>query len=107
MTEQAHKTNYNEIFYWLVGLAAISVIGSVFHLPVKLVNALVFGIAFVKASLVAWNFMHLKSEGRLIYMIALIPVVLFIILVTLLVPDFLVRKNAIPPPPSSPAQVQP
>jgi len=107
MTEKTHKANYNEIFYWLVGLATISVVGSVFHLPAVFVNTLVFGIAFVKASLVAWHFMHIKNEGRLIYMIAVIPVVLFIILVTILVPDFLIRKNAIPPPTPPPAQVQP
>jgi cytochrome c oxidase subunit IV len=52
----------------------------------------VFGtllIASIKASLVALFFMHLKFEGKLIYLILVVPVCLCILLVCALIPDVL------------------
>lgn len=44
-------------------------------------------IACVKASLVALFFMHLKFESKLIWGAALLPLVLFLIIVFALMPD--------------------
>ena len=45
-------------------------------------------MAFVKALLVALNFMHLRFESGVIYAIALIPLVFVAILAVALFPDF-------------------
>jgi len=59
-----HHTNYKKIYFTLVGLLIISVMGPFAGiLIVTLVTA--FGIAVVKASMVIRNFMHLKDEKRL------------------------------------------
>jgi caa(3)-type oxidase subunit IV len=44
-------------------------------------------VAFVKATFVARFFMHLKFEGKLIYCILFIPLVLTVILIFALIPD--------------------
>ena len=57
-------------------------------------------MAIVKAGLVGWYFMHLKFEGRWIYMM-LVPVgLLALIVVTGLVPDIAMHED---PPEISPA----
>lgn len=59
-----HHTNYKKIYFILLGLLVISVMGPFAGiLIVTLITA--FGIAVVKASLVIRNFMHLKDEKRL------------------------------------------
>jgi cytochrome c oxidase subunit IV len=44
-------------------------------------------IASIKAAFVALFFMHLKFEGKLIYLILLVPVFLSVVLVISLIPD--------------------
>lgn len=62
--EAGHHTNYKKIYFTLLGLLVISVMGPFAGiLIVTLVTA--FGIAVVKATLVVQNFMHLKEEKRL------------------------------------------
>jgi len=56
-----------------------------------LVIALIFAIAGIKAVLVALNYMHLKSENRLIYVMAIVPVVLVVALTLILFPDIVFR----------------
>ena len=46
-------------------------------------------IASIKASLVALFFMHLKFEGKLIYMIFIVPLALCVLLIVALLPDLL------------------
>ena len=59
----AHHVNYFKVYFWLLGLFAISVTGPLLgHKAVTLVTA--FGIAVIKAYLVAANFMHLRVEKR-------------------------------------------
>ncbi|MEX0912628.1 MAG: c-type cytochrome [Gemmatimonadota bacterium] len=59
-----HDVNYKKIYFTLLFLLVISIIGPEFGiLWVTLVTA--FGIAFVKAYLVIENFMHLRWEKRL------------------------------------------
>ncbi len=85
-----HHVNYIAIFLALVVLTAITV-GVYFLHPtselVKILLALL--IASVKAILVAYFFMHLKFEGKLIYTIFIIPLLLCVLLVVALIPDVL------------------
>ena len=67
MSEQddhaAHDVNYVKIWAILLGLLAVSVLGPM--IGIKIVTLLTaFGIAIVKAYLVAKNFMHLNIEPR-------------------------------------------
>ena len=48
---------------------------------------LLVGMAFVKAGLVAWYFMHLKFEEKNFVLIVCFPLVLACVLVILLLPD--------------------
>jgi caa(3)-type oxidase subunit IV len=48
----------------------------------------IFAIAFVKAILVAANFMHLRFEPPLIYAFVLIPLLFLVVLAAALLPDF-------------------
>jgi caa(3)-type oxidase subunit IV len=59
-----HHVNYKKIYFTLLGLLVVSVVGPFFGiLWLTLVTA--FGIALVKANLVVQNFMHLKWEKRI------------------------------------------
>ena len=61
MSEHTHHGNYVKTWAWLVVLLMISVAGPfVGHPVVTLVTA--FGIALVKAYLVARNFMHVNAQ---------------------------------------------
>ena len=85
-----HHVPYYLIFGILVVLTAITV-GVYFLHPtselVKILLALL--IASVKAILVAMFFMHLKFEGKLIYTIFIVPLILCVLLVVALIPDVL------------------
>ncbi len=85
-----HHVNYYAIFATLVALTVVTV-GVYFLHPeselVKILLALL--IASVKALLVAYFFMHLKFEGKLIYTIFIIPLLLCVLLVVALIPDVL------------------
>lgn len=60
---QGHRTNYVKIWGILVGLLVVSVCGPM--LGIRLVTLITaFGIAIVKAYLVAKHFMHLNIERR-------------------------------------------
>ncbi len=62
---EGHHVNYFKIYWILVVLLFVSIAGPEFgHKAVTLVTA--FGIAIVKAYLVAANFMHLKFEKKYI-----------------------------------------
>ena len=63
MSEAHEHPNYVKIWYWLLVLLAISVVGPMLEIPaVTIITA--FGIALVKSFLVAANFMHLKFERK-------------------------------------------
>ena len=65
MTTEAHvhHPNYVKIWAILVVLLLVSVVGSMSHVRVVLLTA-AFGVAVVKAYLVAKNFMHVTVEKR-------------------------------------------
>jgi caa(3)-type oxidase subunit IV len=86
--EHAHaEPNYMAIFWWLLALTIIEV-GVVYaHLPkLTMVIALVL-LAITKAFLVAWYFMHLRSEKTALIMMVGIPLLLLIDLLLGLMPD--------------------
>ena len=61
---ETHQTNYVKIWAILVGLLVLSVAGPMLEIRVvTLITA--FGIAVVKAFLVAQHFMHLNIEKRI------------------------------------------
>ena len=78
MSEHAeHETNYVKIWAILLCLLAVSILGP--FLGIKIVTLLTaFGIAIVKAYLVAKNFMHLNIEPR--YAVYLLTTVLVFML---------------------------
>jgi cytochrome c oxidase subunit 4 len=85
-----HKVNYIFIFLMLVVLTIITVGVYFLHPSSELVKVLLaLTIAAIKAALVATFFMHLKFEGKLIYTIAIVPLVLCVLLVCALIPDIL------------------
>jgi cytochrome c oxidase subunit 4 len=85
-----HHVNYYAIFASLVVLTAITVGVYFLHPPSELVKILLaLLIASVKALLVAYFFMHLKFEGKLIYTIFIVPLILCVLLVVALIPDIL------------------
>jgi len=86
-----HHVAYLKVFAALVLLTIITVlVGIKMRFQHEAVNVLVaLLIAAVKASLVALFFMHLKFEGKLIYMIFLVPLALCVLLVLALLPDLL------------------
>src|SRR4051794_1268870 len=90
-----HQINYFLIFYGLVILTVVTVLVAFWRAPNELVNVcLALFIATIKATFVCRYFMHLKFEGKLIYLILFIPVFLAIVLIFALVPDI---PRGIPP----------
>ncbi|MFQ5914999.1 MAG: cytochrome C oxidase subunit IV family protein [Nitrospinota bacterium] len=86
--ERAHP-KYVTVWIWLMVLAIVSVVVSVLPFPRLFINAFVFVVAGVKAALVALNFMHLKFERVLIWLLVLIPLSFFVILTAVLVHDII------------------
>lgn len=80
MSEDSHHTNYTKIWAILVVLLAISVAGPMLEIQVvTLVTA--FGIAVVKAYMVAKKFMHISDAPKFItylMMTCLVFMLLFI-----------------------------
>src|SRR5882757_10389243 len=72
-----HSVNYMVIFVTLIALTVVTVVVANFRFKTELVNVLLaLLIASVKAMFVAVYFMHLKFEGKLIYLILFIPIFL-------------------------------
>ena len=78
--------NYVRIWVWLVILLAISVAGPMLEIFwVTMVTA--FGIACVKAYMVARNFMHLNFEPRYIIYIIVTTLVFVLLFFAAVAPD--------------------
>ena len=75
MSDAHTHPNYIKIWYWLLVLLAISVVGPMFEIP-ALTIITAFGIAIVKSYMVASYFMHLKFEKKIIWLLLLMSVVL-------------------------------
>jgi caa(3)-type oxidase subunit IV len=93
MTTEAHVQHPNYVKTWaiLVLLLIVSVLGSMTHIrDVVLIAA--FGVALVKAYLVAKNFMHINVEKRWVPYLLVMCLLLVAVLFAGVAPD--VMKHA-------------
>ena len=75
MSETHEHPNYVKIWYWLLVLLAISVAGPMLEVPALTLIA-AFGIAIIKSFLVAANYMHLKFEKKIIWLLLIMALCL-------------------------------
>jgi caa(3)-type oxidase subunit IV len=92
MASHGGRPNYVLIWGWLVGLMVVGLLASFLPGVRSLAVALIFAAAAAKALLVALNFMHLRFEPRLIYAIAIVPVLFVLGLMVALFPDFVFHR---------------
>ena len=82
----AHHRNYVKIWAILTGLLVVSVTGPMLGIRVvTLITA--FGIALVKAYLVAKNFMHLDIEKPIVKWLLSLALIIMVLLYTMVAPD--------------------
>jgi cytochrome c oxidase subunit IV len=88
MSATAHvEPNYMKVFWWLLALTLVEVSVVYLHLPRwSLATALVV-MALAKAFLVAWNYMHLRSERWTLIALPILALVLIVDLLLGLLPD--------------------
>jgi cytochrome c oxidase subunit IV len=105
-----HHVPYFAIFGILVALTVVTVAVAFIHIESELAKVLLaLLIASIKGACVAMFFMHLKFEGKLIYLIAGVPLILTVLLVVALIPDVVMTDpdshssslHLINPPPQS------
>jgi len=90
-----HAVNYLLIFFTLVVLTVVTVLVAFHRFDDELVNiTLALLVASIKATFVARFFMHLKFEGKLIYVILLVPLGLTVILICALIPDIVLTGTS-------------
>lgn len=88
---RSHPRHYVRVWAVLVGLLVVSVVGPMLGVPlVTLVAA--FGVALVKAYLVAKNFMHLDLEKPIVHWALGLTLLLMVVLYSGVAPD--VQKSA-------------
>ena len=88
MTSGKAHPNYTAIYLWLVALLGLAVAASFLPGGRTLAVLVIFATAFIKAILVALNFMHLRFEPAAIYAFVLIPLLFLLVLAAALFPDF-------------------
>ena len=88
MTTEAHvhHPNYVKIWAILVVLLIVSVLGSMSHVR-EVVLIAAFGVALVKAYLVAKNFMHVNVEKRWVPYLLIMCILFIAILFAGVAPD--------------------
>lgn len=96
---QHHQPELSDkaVFIALIVLTVVTVIASRLGLPRLPSFAVALAIAGVKASLVALYFMHMRFAVRPIYVIAIVPLILTLLVIAALLPD--VGYNSSPMPP--------
>lgn len=93
MSNTAHtRPNYVAVWAWLVFLLIISLAAVYLPFSQTVTVSLIFVVAAVKAFLVLVNFMHLRVEHRLVHLIAIVPVIFFIIMTIALIPDIVYNR---------------
>lgn len=86
--EQTHaEPNYMKIFWWLLALTLVEVGIVYMHLPKLFLAMALILMAFAKAFLVAWYFMHLRSERWTLVAMVGLPMLLLADLFLGLMPD--------------------
>jgi caa(3)-type oxidase subunit IV len=88
----ATRARYIAVWRWLIVLLIIGLAASALPISRLEVIILVFGVAAIKAILVARDYMHLKAESLLIHAIVIVPIILFIALLLALIPDIALRR---------------
>jgi caa(3)-type oxidase subunit IV len=88
MTTEAHvhHPNYVKIWAILVGLLIVSVLGSMSHIR-EVVLIAAFGVALLKAYMVAKNFMHVNVEKRWVPYLLIMCLLFIAILFAGVAPD--------------------
>jgi len=81
-----HHRNYVKIWAILTGLLVVSVLGPMVGIRVVTLIA-AFGIALVKAYLVAKNFMHLDIEKPIVGWLLAVALILMVVLYAGVAPD--------------------
>ena len=94
MTTEAHvqNTNYVKIWAILVVLLLVSVVGSMSHIR-EVVLIAAFGVALVKAYLVAKNFMHVNVEKRWVPYLLIMCLLFVGVLFAGVAPDVMKRSG--------------
>jgi len=94
MTTEAHvhHPNYVKIWAILVVLLIVSVLGSMSHIR-EVVLIAAFGVALVKAYLVAKNFMHVNVEKRWVPYLLIMCLLFVAILFAGVAPDVMKRSG--------------
>jgi caa(3)-type oxidase subunit IV len=82
----AHHRNYVKIWAILSGLLVVSVLGPMVGIRVVTLIA-AFGVALVKAYLVAKNFMHLDIEKPIVGWLLAVALILMVVLYAGVAPD--------------------
>ncbi|MFN8589728.1 MAG: cytochrome C oxidase subunit IV family protein [Candidatus Eisenbacteria bacterium] len=81
-----HHTNYVKVWALLLGLLVVSVVGPMAHIQVlTLITA--FGIALVKAYIVAKKFMHLDLEKPIVHWVLALALVFMVLMYAGISPD--------------------
>lgn len=80
------------VWRWLVALLAAGLLVFILPIPHIAIVALIFGVAVVKAALVVRDYMHLKAEHPLIYVIAFVPALIALGLLLALIPDIALQR---------------
>ena len=94
MTEQAEHSHPNYVKIWgiLLALLVVSVLGPLLGIKaVTLVAA--FGIAIVKALMVAAHFMHLNIEKRIIWYLLIVVLLCLLVLFSGVAPDVMKKEG--------------
>ena len=93
MSDNEHHTNYVKVWALLLVLLSVSLIGPEFGIRwVTLVTA--FGIAIVKAYIVADKFMHINQMPKFINYIVVTCLVLMVLLFTATAPDVMKAEGS-------------
>lgn len=92
--EGEHDTNYVRVWVWLVILLVISVAGPMLEIFwVTMVTA--FGIACVKAYMVATRFMHINMEPRYVTYIVVTALVFMLLFFAAVAPDVMEAEGTL------------
>jgi caa(3)-type oxidase subunit IV len=89
----AESSLYLIVWVWLVLLLIAGLAIFVLPIPRTVGVVIIFSIAAIKAALVLRNYMHLKHEHILIYMIVAIPALFLIGMAIALIPDIVYRHH--------------
>ena len=86
-TRERTHVNALKIFGWLVVITAAELGLVIVDMPKKLLVPLLLGSAIAKAALVAFYFMDLRFERRLVLAVVTLPILTAVAFVLLLFPD--------------------